>query len=92
MPRAAFIERTIWNIEGFQVKIMQNGIDVRGDKGIPAQYIAERMSKNSFTVGEWKAKFQRQFPGYDVVVLNGDGSVARGNVKLSTVRDTYLNG
>jgi len=91
MPRVEFIERTIWNIEGFQVKIMQNGADVRGDKFIPVQYTAERMSKNSFTVSEWKAKFQRQFPGYDVVVLNANGSVARGNVKLSTVRDTYLN-
>lgn len=90
MPRVDFIERTIWAIEGFQVKIMQGGNDVRGDKQIPAQYIAERMSKNSFTVNDWKEKFKRQFPGYDVVVLNGDGTVARGNVKLSTVRDTYL--
>lgn len=91
MPRVDFIERTIWNIEGFQVRIMQNGQDVRGDKYIPVQYSAEKMSKNSFTVGDWKLKFQRQFPGYDVVVLNGNGTIARGNVKLSTVRDSYLN-
>lgn len=90
MARADYIERTIWTIEGFQVRIMQGGLDVRGDKNIPARYNADRMSKNSFTVGEWKQKFQRQFPGYDVEVLDGNGKKVRGNVKLSTVRDTYL--
>lgn len=89
MPRTAFIEKTIWNIEKFQVKIMQCGNDVRGDKFISAQYIAGKMSKNSFTVGQWKEKFKCQFPGYDVIVLNGDGTEAHGATLLCTVRDTY---
>lgn len=90
MPRADYIEKTVWDIEGFQIAIMQNGVNVRGDKNIPKQYVAMRMSKNSFTVGEWRAKFQSQFPGYDVQVFCADGSVARGNTLLSTIRDTYL--
>lgn len=89
MPRADVIERTVRNIEGFQIVITQNGADVRGDKIIRKQYVAERMSKNLFTVSEWKLKFQSQFPGYDVKVLNADGSEARGNTLLCTVRDTY---
>lgn len=90
MPRVDYIERTIWNIEGFQIAITQNGINIRGDKVLPKQYAAMRMSKNAFTVSEWREKFQSQFPGYDVQVLYADGSIARGNTLLSTVRDTYL--
>lgn len=93
MPKARFIEKHIWDIEGFEVQITQTidgrDRDVRGDKILPKQYEAERASKNSFTVSEWKQKFQIQFPGYNVNVLNYDGSKARGNTKLSTVRDTY---
>lgn len=89
MPNGAFVERKVWEIEGFRIAIMQNGINIRGDKRIPKQYEAERMSKNTFTVAEWKAKFQSQFPGYDVNVYLADGTVARGNMLLSTVRDTY---
>lgn len=90
MPRTDNIEEKVWAIEKFRIVIMQNGADVRGDKIIPRQYEAERMSKNSFTVGEWRAKFQAQFPGYNVKVLNADGSEARGTALLSTVRSTYL--
>lgn len=91
MPRVEFIEKTVWDIEGFQIAITQNGVNVRGDKVLPKQYSAERMSKNSFTVGEWRTKFQTQFPGYEVIVYLADGNVARGNMLLSTVRDSYLN-
>ena len=91
MPRADVVERSVWNIEGFHILIMQNDVNFRGDKQIPKQYVAERMSKNSFTVSKWKSKFQVQFPRYDVQVLNADGSKARGNTLLSTVRDTYLD-
>ena len=93
MPRASFVEKHIWDVEGFEVKITQtvDGIerDVRSDKVLPKQYEANRASKNSFTVSQWKEKFQYQFPGYGITVLNSDGTKARGNTKLSTVRDTY---
>lgn len=89
MPRIDYIEKTIWKIEGFQIRITQNGRNVRGDRVLLKQYTAGKMSKNAFTVGEWINKFQSQFPGFDVEVLYADGTVARGNTLLSTVRDTY---
>lgn len=90
MPKVAHIEKTVRSIEGFEIRIMyNNGTNVRGDKSIPKQYVAGKMSKSSFAVGDWKAKFQSQFPGYEVQVLNADGSVARGTTLLSTVRATY---
>lgn len=89
MPRTDYIEKRIYDTEGFRVVIMQNGMNVRGDKVIPRQYDAVRMSKNAFTVREWQEKFQNQFPGYEVQVLYADGNIARGNTLLSTVRDSY---
>ena len=64
---------------------------MRSDKNIPKQYEAERMTRNSFTVSEFKEKLRRQFPGYDFDVLNADGTIARGQTNLCTVRDTYLD-
>ncbi len=91
MPRVAFIEKTIFTIEGFEVDITYNGQNVRSDASLPSNYIAGRMTKNSATVAEWKEKFKKQFPGYDAVVKKNDGSKARGQSSLSTVRDTYLD-
>lgn len=90
MPRTDYIEKTVYELEGFQIVITQKGANVRGDKFIPRQYDAAKMSKNSFTVREWQDKFQSQFPGYEALVLYADGSVARGNTCLSTVRESYL--
>lgn len=89
MPKVSNIEAFVRKIEGFEIKIMRNGIDVRSDKRIERQYEAGKRSKNNFTVNEWKEKFRSQFPGYDVEVLYADGSIARGNTLLSTVRETY---
>jgi len=87
------IEKRIFEIEGFEVKFYQNGKDVRSDLDINAkQYEGTRMAKNSFSVNDWiEKRFKPQYAGYDVVVLNGDGSKARGQTKLSTVRDTYID-
>ena len=90
MPRVSIIEKRIFEIEGFQVDIMNKGKNVRDDLVLPKQYEAERMTKNSMTVSDWKAKFKKQYPGYDVIVYKNDGSKASGQTKLSTVRDTYL--
>jgi len=91
MPKIKHIEATVADVERFKIRIMQNGADVRGDKVVNKQYDAGKMAKNSYTVSQWKEnRFRKQFPGYDVDVLNADGSVARGNTLLSTVRYTYL--
>ena len=90
MPRVGIIEKRIFDIEGFQVDIIYNGKNVRDDLQLPKQYEAERMTKNSMTVAEWTYKFKKQYPGYDVIVYKNDGSRASGQMKLATVRDTYL--
>ena len=90
MPKVSKIEKKIYDIEGFEVTIKHNGKDARSDMELPNQYKAQRMSKNSFSVGEWRNKFKSQFVGLDVDVLKADGSKASGQTKLATVRDTYL--
>lgn len=90
MTKVKNIEKKIYDVEGFEVTIKHNGKDARGDMDLPNQYKAQRMSKNSFSVGEWRNKFKSQFVGLDVDVLKADGSRASGQTKLATVRDTYL--
>ncbi|MDY5882871.1 MAG: hypothetical protein SPJ65_06110 [Roseburia sp.] len=91
MPKVKNVEKRIYDIEGFETDITKDGKNVRGDLQLPKQYEAERMSKNSMTVGEWKNKFKTQYPGYDVVVKKNNGDKASGQTKLSTVRDSYLD-
>lgn len=91
MTKVKNIEKKIYDVEGFEVVIKHDGKDVRGDSNLPNQYKAQKMSKNSFSVREWKDKFKSQYAGYDVDVLKADGSKASGQTKLSTVRDTYLD-
>lgn len=90
MPRVSIVEKRIFDVEGFQVIIKTNGRDARSDLMLPKQYEAERMTRNSFSVSDFKVKFKRQYPGYDIDVLKADGSKASGQTNLSTVRDTYL--
>lgn len=90
MPTIKNVEKKISKIEGFNVRFMSNGKDVRGDMDIPTQYQAQKMSKNSYSVGEFKQKLKRHFVNFDFEVLKKDGTKARGQTKLSTVRDTYL--
>ena len=49
------------------------------------------MTKNAFSVNDFKNKLKKQYPGYDLDVLKADGNKATGQTKLSTVRDTYLS-
>ena len=91
MPKVKNVEKKIWDIEGFVVAFHQNGKNVHGAKdGIP-QYQYSKAAKNDMTVNEWKMKrFGQSYPGYDVVVYDGDGDEVLGQTKLGTVRDTYL--
>jgi len=86
------VEKRIWDIEAFDVIIKHSdGRDMRGDKtGIPMYGPYDRMAKNSMTVADWRAqRFQPQYPGLTVDVLDGTGQVASGNTLLSNVRDSY---
>ena len=91
MAKVKNVEKRIWDTEGFAVTIRFNGRDVRSDfKGMPQYPSYERMAKNDMTVADWKEKrFVPAYAGYDVDVLDGDGSLCQGNTKLGTVRDSY---
>lgn len=91
MPTIKNVEKKISKIEGFNVRFMSNGKDVRGDMEIPVQYQMQKMSKNSYSVGEFKQKLKKIFVNFDFDILKRDGSKASGQTKLSTVRDTYLD-
>jgi hypothetical protein len=84
------VEKRIREIEGFDVQFIHSGKNVRSDADIPTQYAAKKMSKNSYTVNDYKMKLQKQYPGYDFSILKSDGEKASGQTKLSTIRDTYL--
>ncbi|MBI4764966.1 MAG: hypothetical protein HY787_10215 [Deltaproteobacteria bacterium] len=43
------------------------------------------------TVNEWKkVRFAQSYPGFEVTVFDGDGNSVKGQTKLGSVRDTYL--
>ena len=93
MPTVKSIEKKIWDIEQFAVTIMRNGKDVRSDCGRLPQYPAyERMAKNDWTVAQWKeGRFSQVYPGFHAEILDGDGNICAGNMKLGTVRDSYFD-
>lgn len=63
MPRVDIVEKRIFEIEGFQVDILKEGKNVRGDSQLPKQYSAERMTRNSMTVGDWKINLRHSIRG-----------------------------
>lgn len=91
MPRTDFVEKTIFNFEGFNVNFISNGKNLRGEVQQPHNYLANKATKNTYTVSQFIDKMKSQFPGYDFEVLKGDSSKARGNTSLSKVRDSYLD-
>ncbi len=92
MSTVANVERKIRRVEGFRVRILHlRGSDVRGDRtGLP-QYSYHRAADGDFTVEQWKVtRFRLSFPGFEVDVMDRRGNSAQGNMKLTTVRDSYL--
>ncbi len=90
MAKMKNVERKIWDIEGFNVIFQHRGKDVHGAKQDIPQYPFSNTAKNDMTVNEWKQRrFQPTYPGYEASVLDGEGNVVQGNMKLSNLRDTY---
>lgn len=91
MPRVMSVEKRIWDVEGFAVRILHlDGRDVRGDRmGLP-QYPFQMPAKNDVSVEKWKeTRFRQAYPGFRVDVVDCDGTSAHGNTRLGTLRDTY---
>ena len=91
MPRCGDVEKTIYEIEQFKVTICNaDGSNIRGDKKLHHRYPYTKKAHDSFTVNEWiEKRFNKHFEGYTVLVKMKDGSVASGQTKLKTVRDSY---
>jgi hypothetical protein len=90
MPKVSYVEKTIFELEDVKVDFIKNGKNVRGEVMLPANYNAVNMTKNSANVSYLRQKLQKQYPGYDFAVYDGDGGVARGNMLLGNLRDTYI--
>ncbi len=83
--------RELSDLEGFDVQVLDQAGTTPADpktNGLPA-YPHERKAKSSITVADWKARFHKAYPNYTCNVLNSDGSIAHGNTKLESVRETY---
>jgi hypothetical protein len=92
MPTVKNVEKKIRDIEGFKVKIKKDGKNVRDDKKLTNQYYFENKLKGHQTVADWKEKrFNKVYEGYDVDVILANGDVAKGNMTLTTVRDSYID-
>jgi hypothetical protein len=92
MPRLQHVERKIAKVEGFDVVVRySDGQDMRGDKEMSQSYGYRAAARQDWTVAQWREqRFQQTYAGYDVAVLLGDGKTeAAGNMKLSTVRESY---
>ncbi|MCX6008018.1 MAG: hypothetical protein NTZ34_12275 [Chloroflexi bacterium] len=85
------IERRIRKIEGFRVVIKdKSGRDIRSDMAHLSNYQYSRKTRKDMTVQDWKrTKFNKQYPGYKVTVIDGPGNAVVGNTKIGTVRESY---
>lgn len=93
MTTAATRMREIAELEGFEVVILDGSGQPLDPKtqGLPSYRQAfQRAASNNWTVSEWKEqRFKDVYLGYDVQVLMDDGTIARGNTTLRTVRESY---
>ncbi len=83
--------RLLGDLEGFDVEVVDRDGQVVDPKtnGF-AKFDFEKRARGSITVSDWKdTRFKKTYPGYDCRVLQADGSEARGNTKIATVRGTY---
>jgi hypothetical protein len=94
MATVRSIERQIAKVEGFKVRVLyEDGRDVRSDRSNLPGYHYGRALKGSANVREWiDRRFKTAYPGFDVEVFDADGRHMHGRTRLTTVRDTYLDG
>ena len=91
MPTIKAVEDQIFRVERFKVHILtENGRDIRGDRSRISGYTFVRALSDEATVRAWKdGRFKRSYPGFDVVILDGQGRSVGGGKRLATVRATY---
>ena len=89
--RVKNLERDIKKIEGFNVKVLEDGVDKRGDSEEARSYSFMRASQDTRTVAQWiDERFKETNPHFDVEVLDGDGNPVHPRTTLGNVRGTYF--
>lgn len=86
------LEMKIARVEGFQVRVAYpDGRNVRSDREGMPPWTWEKAARDNWTVARWKQeRFRSVYPGFEVDVLDGDGTIVEyGNTLLETVRDSY---
>jgi hypothetical protein len=82
--------REISDREGFDITVTKNGKDAKLRKnGVMKEYPFKRKLKDSATVADWRDRFEKEYSGLSCKILNGDGTIAKGQATLKTVRSTY---
>ncbi len=85
------LEKKIFNVEGFDVRVLENGIDKKGNSEEARSYTFMRASQDSRTVAQWiDERFKETNPHFEVEVLDGDGNIVHGRTTLGNVRETYF--
>ena len=85
------LESEIRTLEGFAVAIRQ-GKDNSAKSAKLSSYAAQydRAARNRFSVADWKrARFESNYPGFDVDVLRADGRPATPKTLLEKLRADY---
>jgi hypothetical protein len=89
------VEKSIRKVEGFRVSILYStpgpakGRNVRGDRTNVKTYRYQRAAPGDWTVNEWiEKRFEAEYPGFSVEVLDDSGAVVSARKRLRGVRET----
>ena len=88
------VEKSIQKVERFPVSIHYStpgpgkGRNVRGDRTNVRTYRFQRAAPGDWTVNEWiEKRFEVEYPGFAVEVLDDTGAVVPSRKRLRSVRE-----
>jgi len=88
------VEKSIEKVERFRVHILYStpgpakGRNVRGDRTNVKTYRYQRAAPGDWTVNEWiEKRFEAEYPGFSVEVLDDAGTVVSSRTRLRRVRE-----
>ncbi|MGD0145200.1 MAG: hypothetical protein ABSC92_18780 [Rhizomicrobium sp.] len=80
----------VWKIKHKRNPGSGGGLVRVSNHGVLGKYPFPKAMKGSMTVDRFiKERFERTYPGFTCRVLKADGTEAKGQTKLETVRRTY---
>lgn len=85
------VAEEIHEVEGFKIRFVPSN-DAVGRARVDV-YPYERAARSNWTVKKCQeTRFAPNYPGFDVVVLDGHGAQVHGKTLLKSVRATYHDG